>query len=146
MLDGRSCVRRLRNTSSEGSPSEGIGAEIQIGVTSVSTQLRDAREVLRARLSGEGVDRDHALAVEAVANEMLGAAFETEVSEPLILCVEVAARFTTVRMRCRGDVELLDEPFHTRERVLDALAACHGAQPCGDGSVELWAEVARFGS
>jgi len=127
-------------------PSEGIGPEIQIGVTSVSTQLRDAREVLRARLATEGIELDHVRAVEAVANEMLGAAFETDVEEPLILCVELSQRFSTIRVRCRREVELRDEPFHARERVLDGLAACYGAQPCPDGSVELWAEVLRFGA
>jgi hypothetical protein len=143
-LDGRTRVRRLPNTSSEVPPSQEIGSEIQIGVTSVSTQLRDAREVLRARLATEGIALDHVRAVEAVANEMLGAAFETEVSEPLILRVELSQRFTTIRMRCRRGVALRDEPFRARERVLDGLAACYGAQPCADGSVELWAEVARL--
>ena len=127
-------------------PSEGIGSEIQIGVTSVSTQLRDAREVLRARLVAEGIEVDHVRAVESVANEMLGAAFETEVAEPLILCVELSQRFSTIRVRCRREVGLRDEPFRTRERVLDGPAACYGAQPCADGSVELWAEVARLGA
>jgi len=127
-------------------PSQGIGSEIQIGVTSVSTQLRDAREMLRARLDSEGIELDHVRVVEAVANEMLGAAFETEMPEPLILRVELSPRFTTVRMRCRRDIALRDEPFHARERVLDGLTACYGSQPCPDGSVELWAEVARLGT
>ena len=114
-----------------------------MGVTSVATQLRDAREALRARLALQAIEPAHIVTVEAVANEMLAAAFENKLTEPLILSVELSARCTTVRVRCRRNVELHDEPFRMRARVLDGLAHGYGTRHGADGSAELWAELAR---
>jgi hypothetical protein len=116
---------------------------IQIGVTSVSSQLRTTRHALRDRLLAQRVAERHVDAVEAVANELLGAAFETGASEALTLTVESFALLTSVRVSCPRNVELRDEPFGVRERVLEGLAFAWGKRGYGDGSVDLCAEVAR---
>jgi hypothetical protein len=117
---------------------------IQIGVTSVSSQLRAARHTLRDRLDVDlGVEREHTDALESVANELLGAALDARVRKPLILSIELFPRLSSVRVRCPSDVELRDEPFGIRERVLRGFAFAWGKRSHADGSVDLWAEVAR---
>jgi hypothetical protein len=119
---------------------------IEIGVKNVASQLRDARHSLRDQLDGDPrADSAHVVALEAVANELLGAAFETGFRKPLLLTVELFARLTSVRVHCSGNVELRDEPFGMRERILQGLAFAWGKRTYGDGSVDLWAEVARPG-
>ena len=119
-------------------------AAIQIGVTSVSSQLREARHTLRDRLGTDlGLERDHRDALASVANELLGAALDARVGEPLMLSVELFPRLSSVRVRCPSDVELGDEPFGMRERVLRGFAFAWGKRAYTDGSVDLWAEVAR---
>jgi hypothetical protein len=81
--------------------------------------------------------------VQTVANELLGAALESGVGKPVTLSVELFARLTSVRVRCASDVELRDEPFGLRENVLQGLAFAWGKRTYADGSVDLWAEVAR---
>jgi hypothetical protein len=116
---------------------------IQIGVTSVSSQLRSTRRALRERLESQRIDERHVDAVEAVANELLAAAFEADASDALTLTVETFALLTSVRVACSRNIELRDEPFGVRERVLEGLAFAWGKRSYGDGSVDLWAEVAR---
>ena len=53
------------------------------------------------------------------------------------------ARLTSVRVRCPQNVDLRDEPFGIRERVLQGLAFAWGKRTYADGSVDLWAEVAN---
>jgi hypothetical protein len=48
-----------------------------------------------------------------------------------------------VRVRCPHNVDLRDEPFGIRERVLQGLAFAWGKRTYADGSVDLWAEVAN---
>jgi hypothetical protein len=116
---------------------------IQIGVTSVAAQLRSTRHQLRERLESQRVEAGHVSAIETVANELLGAAFERGVSEPVGLTVMVFTLLTSVRVTCPRNVDLRDEPFGVRERVLEGLAFAWGKRTYGDGSVDLWAEVAR---
>ena len=117
---------------------------IQIPVTSGVAQLSEARHALRDRLDPTpGVQPAHTQALESVASELLGAALEAGEQKPLMLSVELFARLTSVRVRCPSDVELRDEPFGIRERVLQGLALAWGKRSYADGSVDLWAEVAR---
>ena len=81
--------------------------------------------------------------LETVANELLGAALDGGVTKPLLLSVELFARLTSVRVHCPSNVDLRDEPFGVRERVLQGLAFAWGKRAHADGSVDLWAEVAR---
>ncbi len=74
---------------------------------------------------------------------MLGATLQSGVRTPVTLSVELFARLTSVRVRCPGDVELRDDPFGMRENVLQGLAFAWGKRSYADGSVDLWAEVAR---
>jgi hypothetical protein len=117
---------------------------LQLAVPPASSQLRRARHWLRDQLGVDArVDRTHIEVVQTVANELLGATFEAGVKRPVTLSVELFARLTSVRVRCPGDVELRDEPFGMRENVLQGLAFAWGKRTYADGSVDLWAEVAR---
>jgi hypothetical protein len=117
---------------------------IEILVPPARSKLRETRRELRERLAREGrVDRYTVGALEVVANELIGAAVETGMKAPLVLDVEVFARLTSVRVRCPQNVDLRDEPFGIRERVLQGLAFAWGKRTYSDGSVDLWAEVAN---
>jgi hypothetical protein len=116
---------------------------IQLSVASLTTQLGEARHSLNDRLDAEGIETDHIVAVAAVANELLGAAFEARPRQPLTLSVELFALLTSVRVRCPRGAQLRDEPFGIRERVLNAYAFAWGARGRPDGDVDLWAELAR---
>jgi hypothetical protein len=117
---------------------------IQLAVPPATSQLRRARHWLRDQLDLDTrVDRTHMEAVQTVANELLGATLEAGVGKPVTLTVELFARLTSVRVRCPDDVDLRDEPFGMRENVLQGLAFAWGKRTYADGSVDLWAEVAR---
>jgi hypothetical protein len=117
---------------------------IQLAVPPVSSQLRRARQRLREQLDLDSrVDRAHIDAVQTVANELLGAAIQAGVGHPVTLSVELFARLTSVRVHCESDVDLRDEPFGMRENMLQGLAFAWGKRVYGDGTVDLWAEVAR---
>ena len=117
---------------------------IQLAVPPVSSQLRRARQKLREQLDLDSrVDRAHVDAVQTVANELLGAAVQAGVGRPVTLRVELFARLTSVRVHCPSDVDLRDEPFGMRENMLQGLAFAWGKRNNADGSVDLWAEVAR---
>jgi hypothetical protein len=117
---------------------------IKIAVASRSSQLRVARRSLRDELARERrVDVEQVEVLQTVANELLAAALDAGVTKPLVLSVELFARLTSVRVRCSSNFELRDEPFGVRERVLQGLAFAWGKRAHADGSVDLWAEVAR---
>ena len=116
---------------------------IEIGVAPLSTQLRRARRTLRDQLDVDALGRDHVGAVEAVANELLGASCDGGAKGELVLSVESFALLTSVRVRCPRGAQLRDEPFGMRERVLDGYAFAWGKRQRLDGTIELWAELAR---
>ena len=89
------------------------------------------------------IDRAHVEAVQTVANELLTAALQAGIVQPVVLSVELFPRLTSVRVHCASDVDLRDEPFGMRENMLQGLAFAWGKRNYGDGSVDLWAEVAR---
>ena len=115
---------------------------IKVAVAPDPSSLRDARHTLRERLGRLGLAEPLIDALEGVANELLGAAFESGVVGSLVLRVEMFARLTSLRVRCPSRVVLRDEPFGMRERVLQGLAFAWGERSYSDGSVDLWAEVA----
>jgi len=117
---------------------------MQLAVPPASSNMRRARHWVRDQLAREArVDLAHVDAVQAVANELLGAALHAGVAKPLTLSVETFTRLTSVRVHCASDVDLRDEPFGMRENMLQGLAFAWGKRDYGDGSVDLWAEVAR---
>jgi len=116
---------------------------IEIDVAPVATQLRNARRAVRAHLDGSRFDAEHIGAVEAVANELLGAAFDGGAKGPLVLRIETFTLLTSVRVHCPRNVHLRDEPFGIRERVLGGFAFAWGKREHSNGSVDLWAELAR---
>jgi hypothetical protein len=118
---------------------------MEIGIKPVATQLRSARSAVRTQLGDEHYAPEQIHAVEAVVSELLGAACDGGVREPLVLSVESFALLTSVRVHCSRNVQLRDEPFGIRERVLGGFAFAWGKRQHGDGSVDLWAELARPG-
>ncbi len=50
---------------------------------------------------------------------------------------------TSVRLRCPHDVELVEEPYALRDRMLGRLTVAVGRRRNIDGTVDLWAEVAH---
>ena len=118
---------------------------MQIDVAPASTQLRSARSAVRSHLDRERYAADEIRAVEAVVSELLGAALDGGVREPLELSVESFALLTSVRVHCSRDIQLRDEPFGIRERVLGGYAFAWGQRRRDDGSIDLWAELARPG-
>jgi hypothetical protein len=118
---------------------------MQIDVAPASTQLRSARSAIRSHLGRVDYAAEEIRAVEAVVSELLGAALDGGVREPLELSVESFALLTSVRVHCSRDIQLRDEPFGIRERVLGGYAFAWGQRRRDDGSVDLWAELARPG-
>jgi hypothetical protein len=107
------------------------------------TELREARQTLGESLARQGIDAEHAQEVVAVVNELIAAARECDVTTPVSLTVAPYPLLTSVRLRCDKNVELRDKPFDLRERLLQHFAVAFGRRRRDDGSVDLWAEVAR---
>jgi hypothetical protein len=118
---------------------------MQIAVPPASTQLRSARSAVRSHLGREHYGANEIRAVEAVVNELLGAALDGGAHEALELSVESFALLTSVRVHCSRNIQLRDEPFGLRERVLGGYAFAWGKRRRDDGTVDLWAELARSG-
>ncbi len=114
-------------------------------VPAASTQLRTARSAVRTHLGREHYGGDEIRAVEAVVSELLGAALDGGEHDTLGLSVESFALLTSVRVHCSNNIQLRDEPFGIRERVLGGYAFAWGKRRRDDGSVDLWAELARPG-
>jgi hypothetical protein len=107
---------------------------------------RRARALLRRRLADLGVDGDHILSIELVVAELVAAAVDQEGAARQgagRLSLELFPLLTSVRLRCPHDVELVDEPFALRDRMLGRLTVAVGRRRNTDGTVDLWAEVAH---
>ena len=106
-------------------------------------ELHEARLAVADALVHQNVPAEHAADVVAVVNELIAAARECGVTNPVSLTVVVYPLLTSVRMRCDRNVELRDKPFDVRERLVQRLAIAFGRRRRDDGSVDLWAEIAR---
>jgi len=118
---------------------------MQIAIAPASTHLRGARSAVRSHLGREHYGADEIRAVEAVVSELLGAALDGGVRDPLELSVESFALLTSVRVHCSSNIQLRDEPFGLRERLLGGYAFAWGKRRRDDGTIDLWAELARRG-
>ena len=107
------------------------------------SELHEARQTIGDSLGRQGIDSEHAWEVVAVVNELIAAVRECEITSPVALTVTTYPLLTSVRLRCDQDVELRDKPFDLRERLLQHFAVAFGRRRRDDGSVDLWAEVAR---
>lgn len=107
-----------------------------------NSQLGFARGRIAASLIELGLANRHIQNVELVADELLATALAVEATV-VHLYVEPFRLLTSVRVRCPSDVEISEEPFELRERVLQALTVAFGQRRNLDGSVDLWAEVPR---
>ena len=105
-------------------------------------ELHDARESVVEALGGRGLDAGHAADVAAVVHELVAAARECGVTNPLRLELAIYPLFTSVRLRCDRAVELRDRPFDVRERLIQHLAIAFGRRRRDDGAVDIWAEIA----
>ena len=112
-------------------------------------QVESLQEIgtVRATIREEPFARAVAWADVAVLNtiisELIGAAFDSRVEPPMVVTVESFARLHSIRVRVASDVDLVDDPFQLRGRVLQGLTLAYGQRRNGDGTVDLWAEVAR---
>jgi Fe2+ transport system protein FeoA len=104
---------------------------------------RKTRSAIRRRLSELGVDGDHVLAVELVVAELMTAALERGERGSMRLSLELFPLLTSVRLRCPHDVDLGEDEFALRERMLGRLTVAVGRRRNVDGTVDLWAEVAH---
>ena len=80
---------------------------------------------------------------KTVVSELLGAAHESAVGSPVVITIERFARLVSVRVRCLHVVDLRDDPFQLRERVLQGLTLAFGQRHNADGTFDFWAEVPR---
>ena len=118
---------------------------LQIGVTSIAHQCRDARRAVRNRLARVGIEAEHVAIVEEIVQELLVAVFDSHVTDPIILTVTPSEDLTHVSVKAPSAIRLRDEPFGLRERILDKLTVDHGQHLHANGNVDLWAAVARSG-
>jgi hypothetical protein len=107
------------------------------------SELREARQAVGAALGRQGIDSNHAGEVVVVVNELIAAARECDVTSPVRLTLATFPLVTSVRLRCDRNVELRDKPFDVRERLIQHFAIAFGRRRRDDGSVDLWAEIAR---
>jgi hypothetical protein len=107
------------------------------------SELREARTLVSDTLREEGIDSHHASTVVLVVNELIAAARECDVKTPVRLTVAPYPQLTSVRLQCDRNVELRDKPFDIRERLIQHLAIAFGRRRRDDGTVDLWAEIAR---
>ncbi len=117
---------------------------LQLQVKSLS-RVGHTRQVIRSELHNRQYADEHVEVVESVVGELLGAAYESNAQYPIVVTIERFARLISVRVRCAGPVDIRDEPFHLRERVLQAFTLAFGSRRNADGTVDLWAEVPHSG-
>ncbi len=106
-----------------------------------------ARSAVHRRLTEHALDSDHVVAVDMVVGELISAAIDADIRDRVVLTVEPFALLTSIRLRCPREIELRDDPFRLRERVLERLTLAFGRRRNADGTADLWAEVPRrFGA
>jgi hypothetical protein len=106
-------------------------------------EIRTVRASIRDEPFARNVVETDIEVLNAVISELIGAAFDSRVQPPIVVTVETFARLHSIRVRVADSVELVDEPFRLRERILQALTLAFGQRRNGDGTVDLWAEVVR---
>ena len=105
------------------------------------SDARRARTNVRRRMSERGIDSAHIAIVESVVAELLGATIESGVQGSARLMLESFPLLTSVRLRCPRDVEVRDDPFGLRDRVLEKLTTASGKRANADGTTDLFAEI-----
>lgn len=110
-------------------------------ITLRASETRRARRVVRERLAEHGIDADHIATVESVVAELLGASIESGVHGSVRLILDSFPLLTSVRLRCPRDVDLRDDPFGLRDRVLEKLTTASGKRKNADGTTDLFAEI-----
>jgi hypothetical protein len=112
-------------------------------ITLKATDARRARRAVRSRLTADGIAADHVDVVETVVGELLAAGSESELQGPVRLMLETFPLLTSIRLRCPRDLEVRDDPFGLRDRVLERLTLAFGARENADGTTDLFAEIPR---
>jgi hypothetical protein len=115
---------------------------LQFDVTAPD-QIRSVRTAIREEPFAGDVGGADVEILNTVVSELIGAAFDSGVRPPIVVSVETFARLHSIRVRVADQVELVDDPFRLRERILQALTLAFGQRRNGNGTVDLWAEVAR---
>ncbi len=106
-------------------------------------RVRRTRQVVRDGLHDWHYAEQDVAVLETVVDELLGAAYESNAEQPIVITVERFARLISVRVRCAGPAELRENPFHLREGLLQSLTLAFGSRRNADGTVDLWAEVPK---
>jgi hypothetical protein len=107
-----------------------------------AADLSKARAGLGTSLREFGLPESHIQAVEAVANELLVTALEAGAA-PVRLYVKPFELLTSVRVRCDRVIDVPDDPFEIRGRILQSLSVAFGLRDNLNGTADLWAEVDR---
>ena len=115
---------------------------LQLEVRSVR-RLPAARHAVRAELIDRGLDQVDVRNLELVVAELLGAAYDSNVESKLVILIETFAQLHSVRLRGTNDIDLGQDSFHLRERVLHDVTLAFGQRRNADGTTDLWAEVPR---
>ena len=115
----------------------------RIVLTAAPVDLSATRRALRDRLRTGGLTPTVVRGVEQVVTELLGAVFEHPGADSADVIVTCYRLIVSVRVRSRRPVDLDDGPFGIRERLVGSNAFAWGRRERSDGTVELWAEVAR---
>ena len=115
---------------------------LQLRIRSVG-RLGSARQTLRRELRQSGIREDEVATLELVVSELVGVVVESDVSPPILVTIETFPRLHSVRLHHLDNLELKDDPFHLRERVLRSLTLAFGQRRNEDLSTDLWAEVPR---
>jgi hypothetical protein len=106
-------------------------------------QLGSVRHTIRRELTHRNIGDDEVATVELVVSELVGIVRESEVSPPILLTIETFPRLHSVRLHHLDRLELYDDPFHMRERVLQGLTLAFGQRRNADHGTDLWAEIPR---
>lgn len=114
---------------------------LQLEVKPTGPAFRHARHTVQEELVAQGTAPEQARALTAVVGELLGAAYDSHVTVPVLLTVETFAQLTSVRVHCLRNLTLVDWPFRLRERVLYKFTIAFGQRQNVDGSTDLWAEL-----
>jgi hypothetical protein len=106
-------------------------------------RLGPARHTMRRELCHRGIREDEIATLELVVSERVGVVGESNVSPPILVTIETFPRLHSVRLHHLDNLELQDDPFHLRERVLQGLTLTFGQRRNADHTTDLWAEVPR---
>lgn len=119
-----------------------MSTELELRILS-APEIRVARHAIRDALVDRGFDERDVWVLELVVGELLGAAYDANVTSSVLVTIDTFTLLHTVRLTGIRPVQVSDAPFHLRERVLHGATLAFGQRRNADGTTDLWAEVPR---